>query len=68
MQTEATTKMEWTSALIKKPLINDIMGPIIRVRDVEIDVIVPLNWGGVSAWIMVKKFACDQTQPKDTMA
>ena len=43
MQTEATTNIESTSALIKNPLIKDIIGPIILVNEVEIEVIVPLN-------------------------
>lgn len=49
MQTEATTNIEWISALIRKPLIKDITGPIILVSEVEIEVIVPLNLDGVSA-------------------
>lgn len=49
IQTAATTNIECTSALIKNPLIKDIIGPIILVNEVEIEVMVPLYWSGVSA-------------------
>ncbi|MEB3364372.1 hypothetical protein SDC49_14005 [Lactobacillus sp. R2/2] len=49
IQIAATINIACTSALMRKPLINDIIGPIILVNEVEIDVIVPLYRSGVSA-------------------